>query len=105
MSKSNAFKKSATKRKNQNMKKNTIKSRNNSTKYIIADTAKCKACWVCVDECEYNVLGKVDFWFHKHIIIKNGNECRGCQKCVAICPHGVFESATQSNTMISFRNQ
>jgi 2-oxoglutarate ferredoxin oxidoreductase subunit delta len=70
-----------------------MKSRNNSTKYIIVHTAKCKACWVCVDECEYNVLGKVDLWFHKHIVIKNGDECRGCQKCVAICPHGVFESA------------
>jgi 2-oxoglutarate ferredoxin oxidoreductase subunit delta len=73
-----------------------MRSRKRSTKYIIADTSKCEACWVCIDECEYNVLGKVNLWFHKHVIIKNGDECRGCQKCVAVCPNGVFETVTQS---------
>lgn len=105
MPKSNAFKKLATKRKNQYKEEKTMRSRNKSTKYIIAGTAKCEACWVCLDECEYNVLGKVNFWFHKHIIIKNGDECRGCKKCVAICPNGVFEPVTQSKTIISYGNQ
>jgi ferredoxin len=98
MSKSNVFKKLTTNRKSQYKKEKTMRSRKRSTKYIIADTTKCEACWICIDECEYNVLGKVNLWFHKHIIIKNGDECRGCLKCVSICPNGVFEPVTQSKT-------
>ena len=74
----------------QDKKKAAKRSRNKSTRFIIADTTRCEACWVCLDECDFNVLGKLNIWIHKHVIIKNADACRGCKKCVAVCPNGVF---------------
>jgi ferredoxin len=68
--------------------------RGHFSKYIYADTSKCEACWECIEVCKYGVLGKVDFWFHKHVVFKNGDACRGCKKCFAACPNGVFRTLT-----------
>jgi NAD-dependent dihydropyrimidine dehydrogenase PreA subunit len=103
ISKSKAIKDSAAKTKNHHMQKKTIGSRNNNrTKYISAETTKCEACWICIDECKCDTLGKVNIWFHKHIVIENADECYGCKKCVAICPNGVFEPVTQSKTTMNY---
>jgi uncharacterized Fe-S center protein len=83
------------------MKANTMRSRRNSTKHIYADTGKCKACWACIDECKYDTLGKVDLWFHKHVVIKNAEKCRGCKRCIAVCPNGVFEPVIQTRTAVN----
>jgi NAD-dependent dihydropyrimidine dehydrogenase PreA subunit len=61
------------------------------TKYIYADKNKCEACWDCIDQCKRAVLGKVNFWFHKHVIINNALECCGCKNCVSVCPNNVFK--------------
>lgn len=67
-----------------------MRSKRHSTQYIHADTSKCEACWECIPECKYDTLGKLDFWFHKHVVIKNPENCRGCRACIAACPNGVF---------------
>jgi NAD-dependent dihydropyrimidine dehydrogenase PreA subunit len=69
-----------------------------STKYVHLDTHKCDACWQCIDECKRGVLGKVDFWFHKHVKIVNAERCSGCKRCVDVCPNGVFEPLLQAQT-------
>lgn len=70
-------------------------SRGHSSKYIYADNSKCEACWECIEVCKFEVLGKVDFWFHKHVVFKNGDNCRGCKKCIAACPNGVLMTLTK----------
>jgi uncharacterized Fe-S center protein len=70
--------------------------RRNSTDHICADIGKCKACWECIDECKHGVLGKVDLWFHRHVIIRNAEKCHGCKRCIAVCPNGVFEPVMQN---------
>ncbi|MBU2551200.1 MAG: ferredoxin family protein [Proteobacteria bacterium] len=77
-----------------------MKSNKNSTKYIYADTRKCKACWACIDECQYDVLGKINLWFHKHVVIKHPENCRGCKSCIAVCPNGVFESMMKERASV-----
>ncbi|MBN2500989.1 MAG: ferredoxin family protein [Anaerolineales bacterium] len=69
-----------------------------STKHIRLDTSNCEACWECIDECKYGVLGKVDFWFHKHVIVEHPEKCSGCKRCIDICPHGVFEPVPATPT-------
>ena len=61
------------------------------TRYIRLDTSKCEACWDCIDECKGGALGKMNLWFHKHVVFKDAGECIGCLKCVKVCPNGVFE--------------
>lgn len=80
-------------------KENQIRNRN--TKYISIDTGKCKACWDCIDECENDVLGKVNLWFHKHVVFKNPEQCIGCRRCVRKCPNGVFEPIQKTRAEIN----
>lgn len=58
---------------------------NHSTKYIALNTHLCQACWACVEACPNDVLGKIDFFFHKHAKIVHAQECKGCLKCVKAC--------------------
>jgi uncharacterized Fe-S center protein len=78
-----------------------MRSRRNSTDHICADTAKCKACWACIDECEYRALGKVNLWFHRHVVIKNADKCCGCKRCIAVCPNGVLKPVMQARTAVN----
>lgn len=41
------------------------------TKYVWANHRKCEACWKCIDACPKQVIGKVVFLWHKHIVIKD----------------------------------
>ena len=75
--------------------------RRKRTKYICADTSKCKACWDCIDECKYGVLGKVNVWFHKHVVIINAEKCRGCKSCIDVCPNGVFEPVMKTQAGVN----
>ncbi|RJP66329.1 MAG: ferredoxin family protein [Ignavibacteriales bacterium] len=59
--------------------------KNQSTKYILLDTHKCRACWNCVNKCSKKVIGKINLFFHKHAVIKNPVECTGCLNCLKAC--------------------
>ena len=55
------------------------------TRYIRLDTSRCKACWECVNVCPQHVLGKIDFWFHRHAYIDRTKKCKGCLRCLKAC--------------------
>ena len=57
------------------------------TPYISIDPHLCKACFKCVANCPKQVIGKVNFWFHKHAKIVEADACIGCKKCVKTCEH------------------
>ena len=65
------------------------------TPYIWADSRRCKGCWRCIDACPKQVIGKISFLWHKHIIFINSENCTGCKKCIKTCPHGVFFNLSQ----------
>jgi 2-oxoglutarate ferredoxin oxidoreductase subunit delta len=60
------------------------------TGHVWANTQNCKACWECINACREQVIGKVSFLWHKHVVFKNSGNCIGCKKCVQICQYGVF---------------
>ena len=62
-------------------------SRHTETPYILLDTGRCKACWVCVDVCPQHVLGKIDLRFHRHVRIDRTKKCKGCLRCLKACPN------------------
>ena len=78
-----------------NLAKKTSKIR---TPYIWADSRRCEACWNCIAACPNHVIGKVNFLWHKHIVIQNGENCTGCKKCIKICPQNVFFETKSSNS-------
>jgi len=60
------------------------------TGHLWVNKQKCKACWECIDACPKQVIGKVNFLWHKHIVLKKSENCSGCKKCLKVCQHGVF---------------
>lgn len=72
------------------MEKATDKLSRSSIAHIKINPRTCVACWKCVDACPKQVIGKVEFLWHKHIVLKNPKDCSGCAKCIKTCPHGVF---------------
>lgn len=60
------------------------------TKHICLDLGKCQACWMCLDACPKDVLGKINIVIHKHIKIVNRNNCTGCLKCLRACDYGAI---------------
>lgn len=50
------------------------------TKFILLDPHRCIACWECVDVCPKQIIGKVQFLWHKHIVFKDADACIGCKK-------------------------
>lgn len=60
------------------------------TKYVWINPRKCEGCWKCIAACKKQVIGKVGFLWHKHIIIRNPDACTGCRQCVDTCPCTVF---------------
>jgi len=60
------------------------------TDYVQANIRNCKACWKCINACPKQVIGKISFLWHKHIVIQSSENCTGCKKCIKICPHGVL---------------
>ena len=58
--------------------------------YIVINKEKCKACYLCVDECPKKLL-KVSKETHSlgnHVVEFNdpNNECLGCAMCATRCP-------------------
>ncbi len=67
------------------------------TAFIMLDTKKCKACWKCQEVCTHNVIGRVNMPWHKHALIKAGNNCTGCLKCVDICESNAVYQISAKN--------
>jgi 2-oxoglutarate ferredoxin oxidoreductase subunit delta len=67
-----------------------MRNRKFQTAFVHATGMKCKACWKCVEACPKAVIGKIDFLFHKHAVIRNPESCTGCLKCVKACKYGVI---------------
>jgi uncharacterized Fe-S center protein len=59
--------------------------------FVQLDTHKCQACWQCVHACRKNVLGKIVVLWHKHAVIRKGEDCVGCFKCVEVCHPGALQ--------------
>jgi ferredoxin len=57
----------------------------NKTRFVWVNSKTCNACWKCIEICKHGVLGKVDFFFHKHAQIEYPDKCTGCLKCVREC--------------------
>jgi len=55
------------------------------TKHIQCNSSNCVACWKCVSVCPNEVLGKIDFFFHRHAKIVKPDKCTGCMNCVKVC--------------------
>jgi 2-oxoglutarate ferredoxin oxidoreductase subunit delta len=84
------------------MKASEINGR--QTPHVRLDTRVCQACWQCVEVCPKGVIGKVNFFFHKHAVFRRPEQCSGCRSCVKACEHqaitrraSVTSSATQSH--------
>lgn len=69
---------------------NRIMRGKSGTKYICLDSGKCKACWMCLDACPNDVLGKINILIHKHVKIVNRDHCTGCLKCIKACGYGAI---------------
>ena len=68
-----------------------MKLRNNTPlRFINVNTANCKACWECLENCPNKVFDKIDFLGHRHIKIRNPENCTGCLKCVKVCASGAI---------------
>ncbi|MBD5246558.1 MAG: 4Fe-4S binding protein [Barnesiella sp.] len=65
-----------------------------ATNFVKINPHKCVACWKCLPACPKGVIGKVDLWFHKHIVFKHSDACIGCYKCIKACPHDVYSKVT-----------
>lgn len=61
--------------------------RKDRTEYIYFDSAKCKACWKCLEICPKDVFRKINILIHKHMRIVNRDNCTGCLKCIKTCSH------------------
>ena len=55
--------------------------------FINVNTANCKACWKCLENCPNNVFDKIDFLGHRHIKVTHPENCTGCLKCVKVCTY------------------
>ena len=60
------------------------------TKFISLETRYCDACWVCIEACPKQVLGKFDLVWHHHTVIRDAEACNGCKKCVRACKTGAL---------------
>jgi len=72
-----------------------------ATQFIMLDSHRCTACWKCVEGCPKKVIGKLDFFFHKHSRINDPEACVGCKKCVKECPNqAIYELSIPKRKVI-----
>ncbi|MEZ5125304.1 MAG: 4Fe-4S binding protein [Thermoleophilia bacterium] len=61
-----------------------------TARFVVLDRSRCEACWSCVEACPEAVLGKVEFFRHRHAVVEAGERCRGCYRCVKACKAGAL---------------
>ena len=61
-----------------------------STPFVALDRSLCRACWSCVAVCPEDVLGKLEFGWHKHAVVDSGERCTGCGSCLKACESGAL---------------
>jgi 2-oxoglutarate ferredoxin oxidoreductase subunit delta len=62
--------------------------------HIKADRERCKACYICLENCPKNVFEKDDGFNSKGyqpIRVARPQDCIGCRSCTIVCPDIVFE--------------
>jgi 2-oxoglutarate ferredoxin oxidoreductase subunit delta len=64
-----------------------------STPFVLLDRSRCEACWSCVDACPKEVLGKLEFLWHKHAVVAHAERCTGCRACLGVCVPGALSGA------------
>lgn len=62
------------------------------TLFIQLETRKCIACWECIENCQKQVIGKVNLPWHKHALIVHPDDCSGCCKCAKVCESGAISA-------------
>lgn len=60
------------------------------TPYISIKRSKCRACWKCISVCPNHVLGRINFIFHRHVVVIEPKGCTGCLACEKVCPHSAI---------------
>lgn len=62
--------------------------------HITVDRERCKACYICLENCPKNVF-EVDDGFnskgYQPIRVARPQDCIGCRSCTIVCPDVVFE--------------
>lgn len=56
---------------------------------LVIDTAKCKACGLCVRACPRNVLalgGRINANGYKYVVVVDEANCISCACCAINCP-------------------
>jgi Pyruvate/2-oxoacid:ferredoxin oxidoreductase delta subunit len=66
------------------------------TSFVQLNTRKCKACWQCITKCKQQVIGKVNFPWHKHALIADHVKCVGCLKCIDECQYKAFSRVDEN---------
>jgi NAD-dependent dihydropyrimidine dehydrogenase PreA subunit len=61
-----------------------------TTPFIALDTSACQAFWKCVEACPQGVIGSIVFLAHRHARIDHAEKCKGCKKCVNVCPNAAI---------------
>jgi 2-oxoglutarate ferredoxin oxidoreductase subunit delta len=61
-----------------------------ATPFVALDRSRCEACWCCVAVCPEAVLGRVEFFRHRHAVVEAGERCLGCARCVKACKSGAL---------------
>jgi 2-oxoglutarate ferredoxin oxidoreductase subunit delta len=70
--------------------------RHNKTPFVCIDTAKCKACGLCVSACPSHVLGLRALGSHCHVHVDRPANCSGCHSCIAACRRGAISVRERS---------
>jgi Pyruvate/2-oxoacid:ferredoxin oxidoreductase delta subunit len=58
--------------------------------FVTLDRSRCQACWECIAVCPELVISKIDIRLHRHAVIKAGDRCTGCRRCVKVCGPGAL---------------
>jgi len=68
------------------------------TRFVRLDRKKCEACWRCIEKCPEKVIARIDLPWHRHAVIKNAGDCKGCLRCVNACESGALLILTEKTT-------
>lgn len=62
--------------------------------HIVADRERCKACYICMENCPKDVFEKDESFNlkgYQPVRVARPENCIGCRSCTIVCPDIVFE--------------